>query len=85
VWSYDPPAREFRLYRAEVGTVELSLPADGPRLVLCTTGTVTLRDASGNTLKAARGESCFLSAADGAVTVSGPGVVFLAATGLPVN
>lgn len=83
VWAYESPAPEFRLYRAEPGVGELVLPATGPRLVLCTEGTVTLRDAADNTLKAARGESCFLSAADGAVTASGPGVLFLAASGLP--
>jgi mannose-6-phosphate isomerase len=82
VWVYDSPAPEFRLYRAEPGSAELTLPMTGPRLVLCTEGTVTLRDVAGNALKAARGESCFLSAADGAVTASGPGVLFLAATGL---
>jgi mannose-6-phosphate isomerase len=82
VWAYDSPAPEFRLYRAEPGVGELALPASGPRLVLCTEGTVTLRDKAGNTLKAARGESCFLSAADGEVLASGPGTLFLAATGL---
>jgi mannose-6-phosphate isomerase len=82
VWAYDSPAPEFRLFRAEPGAGELTLPVTGPRLVLCTEGTVTLTDAAGNTLKAARGESCFLSAADGVVVASGPGVMFLAATGL---
>ena len=82
-WVYDSPAPEFRLYLAKPGSAELTLSTTGPRLVLCTEGTVTLRDAAGNALKAARGESCFLSAADGAVTASGPGVLFLAATGLP--
>jgi hypothetical protein len=82
VWAYDSPALEFRLFRAEPGAGELTLPVTGPRLVLCTEGTVTLTDAAGNTLKAARGESCFLSAADGVVVASGPGVMFLAATGL---
>jgi mannose-6-phosphate isomerase len=79
---FDTPAPEFRLYRAEVGPGEVVLPADGPRLVLCTEGTVTLCDAAGSTLKAARGESCFLSAADGRVTAAGPGVIFLAAPGI---
>src|SRR5262249_11395869 len=73
VGVYGSPAPEFRLSRAEPGSAELTLPAAGPRLVLCTEGTVTLRDAAGTTLKVARGESCFLSAADGAVTASGPG------------
>lgn len=78
---YDSPAPEFRLYRAELGREAVTLPGDGPRLALCTQGTVELRAASG-VLKADRGESCFLSAADGAVTASGPAVIFLAATGL---
>ncbi|HMD94624.1 MAG TPA: mannose-6-phosphate isomerase, class I [Trebonia sp.] len=79
---YESPAREFRLYRAEITSGEVVLPADGARLVLCVEGTVTLRSAAGGTLKATRGESCFLSAADAAVTAAGPGVVFLAACGL---
>lgn len=83
VWAYESPAPEFRLYRVEPGADDLTLPAAGPRLALCTEGTVTMQDTRGNTLKAARGESCFLSAADGTVTVTGPGVLFLAATGLP--
>jgi mannose-6-phosphate isomerase len=82
VWAYDSPAPEFRLFRAEPGAAELTLPVTGPRLVLCTEGTVTLTDSAGNSLKAARGESCFLSAADGVVVASGPGVMFLAATGI---
>jgi mannose-6-phosphate isomerase len=79
---YDSPAPEFRLYRAEIGSVEgTELPVGGPRLVLCTEGTVSLRDAEGNALKVTRGESCYLSAADGPVTATGPAVIFLAAVG----
>jgi mannose-6-phosphate isomerase len=78
---YDSPAPEFRLYRAELGTGGIALPGDGARLVLCTEGTVALR-AEGGSLKAGRGESCFVSAADGAVTASGPAAVFVAASGL---
>jgi mannose-6-phosphate isomerase len=81
VFVYDSPAPEFRLYRGEIGSGEVALPAGGPRLVLCTDGTVSLRNAEGNTLKAARGESCYLSAADGPVTATGPATIFLAATG----
>lgn len=79
---YDSPAPEFRLYRADIASAEVVLPAAGPRLVLCTEGTVTLRDKAGNMLKVARGESCFLSAGDGTAMATGPGVIFLAATGL---
>jgi mannose-6-phosphate isomerase len=58
------------------------LPGDGARLLLCVEGTVTLRGQAGGTLKVTRGESCFLSAADAAVTATGPGVAFFAACGL---
>jgi mannose-6-phosphate isomerase len=78
---YDSPAPEFRLYRAELGPGEVTLPGGGARIVLCVDGAGTLRASSG-TLKVARGESCYLSAADGAVAVSGPGTAFIAGSGL---
>src|SRR5271165_3874295 len=80
---YESPAREFRLYRAEITSGEVVLPADGARLVLCVEGTVTLRSAAGGTLKATRGESCFLSAADAAVTAAGSARLVLASPGAP--
>jgi mannose-6-phosphate isomerase len=79
---YKTQAPEFRLYRAEIAAAGLTLPGDGARLLLCDEGTVTLRAAAGGGLKAARGESCFLSAADGAVTAAGPAHIFLATSGL---
>jgi len=79
---YDSPAPEFRLYRAEIGSGEITLPGDGARLVLCVQGAVALGGSGGSALKAVRGEACFLSAADGAVTASGPAAIFLAASGL---
>jgi mannose-6-phosphate isomerase len=83
---YDSPAPEFRLYRADIGDAEVTLPgAGGPRIVLCTAGAVNLRaGASGRYAGAllGPGNSCFLSAADDAATATGSGVVFIAATGL---
>jgi mannose-6-phosphate isomerase len=82
VTVYDSPAPEFRLYRAELGPVEVTLPGGGcARLVLCTQGTGALRTSSGE-LKVGRGESCYLSAADGAVTAAGPAVLFIAGNGI---
>jgi mannose-6-phosphate isomerase len=80
---YDSPAPEFRLYRAALGTGDTELPGSGePRLVLCTEGNAALRTKNeGSALKVAHGESCFLSAADGPVTASGPAVLFVAGTG----
>jgi mannose-6-phosphate isomerase len=82
VCVYDSPAPEFRLYRAELGPGEVTLPGSGgARIVLCVDGAGTLRASSG-ALKVAKGESCYLSAADGAVTATGPAALFIAGDGL---
>ena len=83
VFRYDSPAPEFRLYRAELGADMVTLPGtSGPRIVLCAEGTAELRAADGGALKVARGESGYLSAADGEVTAAGPGALYIAASGL---
>jgi mannose-6-phosphate isomerase len=84
---YDSPAPEFRLYQAELGHGEIALPGlGGPRIAFCTGGAATLRAGGAATgpeeLTVGRGESCFIAAADGAVTASGPATVFVAASGL---
>jgi mannose-6-phosphate isomerase len=82
VFGYDWVAPEFRLYRAQLGGGEVGLPGvGGPRIVFCTEGTTVLRAESGD-LAVGRGESCYLSAADGVVTATGPATLFIAATGL---
>jgi mannose-6-phosphate isomerase len=82
---YDSPAPEFRLYRAELGAEGVTLPAGGPRVVLCTEGAAALHadgaHKANTALKVERGESCYLPAADGPVTAAGPAVLFIAATG----
>ncbi len=77
---YDAPVPEFRLYRAEPGAGEVTLPGGGPRIVLCTEGAAELRAASG-ALKVVRGESAYLPASDGAVSAAGPASLFVATTG----
>ena len=79
---YDSPAPEFRLYRAEVGPEKVILPRTAcARVVLCTEGVATLSAKSG-AFKVVKGESCYLSAREGAVTASGPGVLFIAGSGI---
>ena len=56
-------------------------PATGPRIVLCTDGAAALRSGPASTVKLARGESCFVSAADGPLRAAGPARLFLAAPG----
>jgi mannose-6-phosphate isomerase len=84
VCGYDSPAPEFRLYRAEPGAGPVRLPGEGgARIVLCTEGAAVLQ-AGPRTLTVARGESCYLPAADGAVSAAGPASLFVAAVGAGV-
>jgi mannose-6-phosphate isomerase len=81
ITSFPTPVPEFRLFAAHLGEPEVTVPAVGPRVALCTSGTAALRTESGESAKLARGESCFVSAADGAIHASGPARLFLAAPG----
>jgi mannose-6-phosphate isomerase len=78
---FDTPAPEFRLYLADLAEHAIILPGAGPRIVLCIDGTALLRSESNQTVKLARGESCFVSAADGPVRGTGAARLFLAGPG----
>jgi mannose-6-phosphate isomerase len=79
---YETPAPEFRLYQLDLPGGRLALPGSGPRILLCTEGSVVLRGESGQ-VSVARGESCFVSAADGVVTGTGQARAVLAGVGEP--
>jgi hypothetical protein len=51
--------------------------------VLALSGTLSLRDSAGATLKLGRGESCFVSNFDRTTRASGPASAFLASVGEP--
>ena len=77
-----PRPRSSACTGPDSGGGEAAVPGDGgPRIVLCTDGTGTLHGGAG-TLKLVRGESCFIPASDGAVTVSGPADLFIAGCGI---
>jgi mannose-6-phosphate isomerase len=78
---YDAPVPEFTLCRAGLTCDQIPLPGTGPRLLLCVDGTAELRVHGEETVKAERGESVFVPASDGRVTVSGPASIFVAAPG----
>jgi mannose-6-phosphate isomerase len=78
---FDTPAPEFRLYLVDLVGNTVPLPGEGPRIVLCTEGSVLLRSESGQTAGIGRGGSCFLAAADGLVSGTGTGHLFLASPG----
>lgn len=89
ITRYDTPAEEFRLWRldwagANAGDV-VSLPAAGPRILLCTSGAAKVSVGSGSSLSLHRGESLWLDAEDSevkAASLDGPAQLFLATDGL---
>ena len=82
VVRYGDRAPEFRLFRVDLDGGAKALPGTGPRIVLCVSGAVVLRNSAGDTVKVGRGESAFISAADAGVSGAGPGQVFVATAGL---
>jgi mannose-6-phosphate isomerase len=83
ITSFDTPAPEFRLYLIELTGSTLTLPGQGPRIVLCPEGAAGLRTQTrdGKPIELGRGESCFISAADGPVLATGRARLFLASPG----
>jgi mannose-6-phosphate isomerase len=81
ITRYDTPTPEFCLYRLDLSPTAVALPGAGPRILLCTEGAVKLRSQTGATVEMRRGGSCFVSAADGAVSGTGPARAFLTSPG----
>jgi mannose-6-phosphate isomerase len=79
---------EFRLWRADWsdpgGGEVVPLPMDGPRIVLCTSGRVTVTTGAGSSLSISRGESLWLGAEDTGLKASStrtPAQLFIATDG----
>jgi mannose-6-phosphate isomerase len=80
ITGYDTPAPEFRLHVLDTAGQAVDLPGAGPRIVLCAQGAAELCGEQG-AIKVARGESCFISAADGRVRCAGSFRAFVASPG----
>jgi len=79
---YPTPSEEFRLSRLQLRPGVASRPVRrGPEILLCAEGSARL-SLQGETLALPRGASVFVSAADGAYSLDGDGLVFRATSGL---
>jgi mannose-6-phosphate isomerase len=83
---FDTPVPEFRLSRLTLADgAALTVPGDGgPRVMLCLAGeaSVSCGTEPDGHFVLERGQSCFLSAADTNVLLTGAGTFFLAETGI---
>lgn len=78
VGVYDVPVPEFTLYRLDPHSSGTTVPGEGPRVVFCLEGSVSLNTAAGQALRLDRGESCFIPARDGQATATGPATLYVA-------
>ncbi|MFC4602512.1 mannose-6-phosphate isomerase, class I [Rhodococcus kronopolitis] len=74
VHVYDTPAPEFALTRADLSTdgpnpAAVEFDVSGPRIMLCTSGSVTIRGGD-DTLVLGQGDAAWISASDPSVTAS---------------
>ncbi|OUE26354.1 Mannose-6-phosphate isomerase [Clavibacter michiganensis] len=87
---YRPDVPDFLLARIVPATRDATegdagasvVDVDGPAIVLCTAGAVTLRGAA-STVEVARGEAVFVTPDEGRIVVTGEGEAFLATTPAP--
>ncbi|MFI5936691.1 mannose-6-phosphate isomerase, class I [Actinoplanes sp. NPDC051494] len=82
VQTWQVPAREFALYRLDLGpaTPPLSLPPQGPRIVLGTQGDVYVAEAvDGTPVELTPGTAAYIPASTGPATAAGLGQLFVAA------
>jgi mannose-6-phosphate isomerase len=80
--AWQPPVPDFRLTRVRVsGTSRPAPEVDGPQILLCLRGAVTVR-AGGAEVALRGGESAFVTAAAGPLELAGDGEVYRAACGV---
>jgi mannose-6-phosphate isomerase len=77
VSTWPAPVRDFVLYKASVRGGAATLPASGPRILLCARGSVEVGTGA-DSLSLSAGTAAFVAAAEPAVRVSGTGEVFQA-------
>lgn len=72
------PIDDFSLRRARLSGQEIEFDLDGPRICLCTGGSVTVADDDGQ-VRLAPGRAAFSAASAGTLRASGDGELFVAA------
>jgi mannose-6-phosphate isomerase len=79
--AWETPTPEFRLSRLTVPAEGVAVAGGLPQILLCTEGSVVLRE-SDQRLELPAGSSAFVPAASPGLTAFGPGTLFRAAPGL---
>ncbi len=80
VTRYEVPVPDFALRRVEIDAAPVEIAAEGPTMVLATSGEVAV-STGGERLSLQVGTAAFLDAPDGTVTLTGAGEAFVAGPG----
>lgn len=77
------PVDDFALHQVQVGSdrAEVTVPLVGPRVVLCSTGALTVDDGAGP-VELGPGQAAVSPAAAGALRIAGTGEAYVASSGL---
>ncbi|MEU0093826.1 mannose-6-phosphate isomerase, class I [Kribbella sp. NPDC006257] len=82
VTAYETGCEYFAVRRAEPSVGPFRVPADGPRIVACVEGTVTVgAEGTEDIVPLSAGQSAFLSGPEGPCNLRGPGTAFVVSTG----
>jgi mannose-6-phosphate isomerase len=77
ILTWPVPVPDFALHKAVLSAAEVTLPAGGPRIVLCLGGPARVRGA-GEALVLAGGRAAFVPAGEPALVATGTGALFQA-------
>jgi mannose-6-phosphate isomerase len=81
ITAYETGCEYFAVRRVEVAG-ELDVPADGPRIVACVAGTVTVgAEGTEDTVELSTGQSAFLRGPEGPCNLRGSGTAFVVSAG----
>ena len=79
---FEPDDADFTLVRVHGSAIAASFVITGPAIAICTSGAVSITGAEG-TATVSRGESIFITPAEGELRFAGGGTMFLATTASP--
>ncbi|MGW9629810.1 mannose-6-phosphate isomerase, class I [Agromyces sp. NPDC055520] len=85
VMVFRPDVADFELYRVDAGASVARVALDGPAIVLIegggADGAVTIGGGTGASISLDRGDSVYATPDEGELTITGPGIAWIATTG----
>lgn len=78
---FRPDVPDFELYRVEPAAATARVALDGPAIVIVEGGGVAISGSTGASVSLDRGASAYITPDEGELSISGPGIAWIATTG----